>query len=152
MRDDEERAISAAFEFAAGTAAIVVAGFAAATLFPPGEPAGRALIMAIVVGVLCALFTAWRACAGIAVVAVLVFVGFLTHRYGTLTGAPAPWSYTPVFGFAVLVGRGYRRLAQVDPLDAELRELLAADHSEPPRSDRRPRSWRLPGTHEPRNS
>lgn len=150
MRDDEG-ATGAAFEFAAGTAAIIVGGFAAATLFHPAEPAGRALVMAVVVGVLCVLFTDWRACAGIAVIAVLVFVGFLTHQYGTLTGAPTPWSYSPVFGFAMLVGRGYRRLTRAEPLDAELRELLAADQSEPPRFDRQPRSWRFPGTREFRN-
>jgi hypothetical protein len=56
---------TAAFEFAAGTAAIVVGGFAAAMLFHPAEPAGRALVMAVVVGVLCVRFTDWRACAGV---------------------------------------------------------------------------------------
>lgn len=111
MRHNDDDAINATFETVAGTAALIVTAFAAAVMFPAAEPAARVLVVAVTVGVLSARFTDWRACAGVAVIAALVFVGFLAHQYGVLTGEPTPWSFTPLIGFAALLGRGYRRLA-----------------------------------------
>jgi hypothetical protein len=92
----------------AGTAAVIVAGFAAAMMFPIGQPLGRVLVVAVAAGLISVPATDWRAGAAVTVLAILVFVGFLTHRYGTLTGDPAPWSCTPVIGFAALAGRAAR--------------------------------------------
>jgi hypothetical protein len=113
VRDNEDGTLNATFELVAGTAAIVVMAFAAAAMFSLGQPAGRVVIMAVAVGVLSALFTDWRAVAGIAVVASLVFVGFLTHQDAVLTGDPAPWFFTPLIGLAALLGSGYHRMTQI---------------------------------------
>ena len=114
-RDDEDGTVNATFELVAGTAAVVVAGFAAVALLPAPGPFGRLAVLAVAVGLVAAVATDWRAAAGVAAVAALVFVGFLTHRYGVLTGDPAPWSCTPLLGFATVLGRGYRRLTHAVP-------------------------------------
>lgn len=131
MRDDEDGSVNATFELVAGTAAVVVAGFAAVALLPAPGPAGRIVVMAIVVGLVAAVCTDWCAAAGVAAVAALVFVGFLTHRYGVLTGDPTPWSFTPLLGFAMVLGRGYRRLSHAVP---KLRPQGSDESSEPPRT------------------
>jgi hypothetical protein len=116
VRDDQDGTGNATFELVAGTAAaVVVAGFAAAALFPAPGPAGRVVVMAVAVGLCAAVATDWRAAAGVAVLAALVFVGFLTHRYGVLTGDPSPWSRTPLLGLATVLGRGYRGLTHATP-------------------------------------
>jgi hypothetical protein len=115
VRDREDSKENAAFELVAGTAAVIVAGFVAAELFPGAEPAGRVVVMALAVGLFAALTTDRRASAGVAVIAALVFVGFLTHKYAVLTGDPAPWPFTPLIGLAALLGRGYHRLTQAGP-------------------------------------
>jgi hypothetical protein len=115
VRDDEDGQVNATFELVAGTAAVIVSGFVAAALFPGAEPAGRVVVMAVAVGLFAALTTDWRAGAGVAVIAALVFVGFLTHKYAVLTGDPTPWSFTPLIGLAALLGRGYHRLTQARP-------------------------------------
>jgi hypothetical protein len=120
VRDNQDDNVNAIFELAAGTAVVVVAGFVAAVMVPATEPAGRVAVMAVAVGVIAAACTDWRAGAGSAVTATLVFVGFLTHRYGVLTGDPAPWSFTPTIVLATLLGRGLRRL---------IRASGARDHS-----------------------
>ena len=107
----EDSKLVAARELAAGIAGIVVAGFAASVLFPSTSPAGRVLIMSVVCGVLVALFTDWRARAGVTVGAVVVFVGFGAPDSGAMTTDGAPWSYTPSFALAVLLGCGLRRIA-----------------------------------------
>jgi hypothetical protein len=116
VRDDEDGTVNTTFELVAGTVAVVVAGFVAVALFPAPGLAGRLVVTAITVGLFAAMATDWRAAAGVAVLAALVFVGFLTHRYGVLTGDPMPWSVTPLLGFAMLLGRGYRRLAHAVPM------------------------------------
>jgi hypothetical protein len=115
VRDDEDGTENAAFELVAGTAAVIVAGFVAAVLFPGAEPAGRVVVMALAVGLFAALTTDWRASVGVAVIAALLFVGFLTHKYAVLTGDPAPWSFAPLIGLATLLGRGCHRLTQPAP-------------------------------------
>lgn len=128
MRYNDDATVNASFEVAAGTAAITVAGFAAAVLFPPAEPAGRVLVVAITVGVLSVVFSNWRACLTVAVIAALVFVGFLAHQYGVLTGDATAWSFTALIGFAVLIGRGYRRMMHSPTHDPTPADLLTDDH------------------------
>lgn len=107
---DDERESTAAFELAAGGVAVVAAAFAAAAAFGPREPIGRVLIMGVAAGLLAVLVREWRAVAGVAAIAALVYVGFLAHRAGQLSGDPTPWPYTLVIGLAALLGRGWRRV------------------------------------------
>ncbi|MFD0522199.1 hypothetical protein [Paractinoplanes durhamensis] len=111
---DEERDSTAAFEFAAGAAAVIAAAFIAAAAFGWAEPAARVLTMAVAAGLVAAVLTDWRARAAVAALAALIFVGFLAHRFGQLSGDPAPWRYTPVIGLAALLGgsRGWLRAAR----------------------------------------
>ena len=115
---------TAAFGLAGGCAVVVVAALAAAAFMPPGHVGARLLVMAVTVGVLAAVLTDWRASAGVAVVAALIFVGFLVHRDGDLTGGTSAWPYTIMIGLAALAGRGLRwrrraadREADVIPAD-----------------------------------
>jgi hypothetical protein len=94
----------------AGSAMVVVAGFAAGVLFPTAEPVGRVLVMALATGVLAALVTDWRACLGVLVTSMLVFGGVLVPGFGGNAGGPAPWSYTPLLVFATMLGFGFRRI------------------------------------------
>jgi hypothetical protein len=105
---DLERDSGAPFELAAGCVAVVAVAFAAAALFGPAEQTDRAVVMAIGAGVLAAMLRDWRALAGVTVIAALVFVGFLAHQAGQLTGDPAAWRNTLIIGFAALLGRGPR--------------------------------------------
>jgi hypothetical protein len=104
----EEQNSGAPFELAAGCVAVVVAAFVAAAAFGPAEPVDRAVVMAIAVALLATVLRDWRACAGVTVLAALVFVGFLAHQAGQLTGDPTPWRYTLILGSAALLGRGPR--------------------------------------------
>jgi hypothetical protein len=70
--------------------------------------------MAAVVGVVAAVLTDWRACAGAAVLAALIYVGFLVHRDGVLTGDAAAWPYTIMIGLAAVLGRGARWLRRAE--------------------------------------
>ncbi len=93
------------FELAAGCGAVVVGAFVAAVAFGPAEHVDRAAVMAITVAGLAVVLRDWRTSAGVTVLGALVFVGFLTHQAGVLTGDPAPWRYTLILGFAALLGR-----------------------------------------------
>jgi hypothetical protein len=108
--DNEEWGLSAAFDPLVGWAGVIVAAFAAAILFRPAEQVDRAVVMAIGVAVLAAALRDWRVTAGITVLAALVFVGFLAHRAGQLTGDPAPWRYTLFIGAAAVAGRSGRAI------------------------------------------
>jgi hypothetical protein len=110
---DGEWDAGAAFELAAGCVAVVAAAFLAAAAFGPAEQADRAVLMAICAGGLAAVLRDWRALAGVTVIAALLFVGFLAHQAGQLTGDPAPWRYTLIIGFAALLGRGQRWIRAV---------------------------------------
>jgi len=107
---DDEWGLSAAFDLAIGWGGVVVAAFSAAILFKAAEEVDRAVVMAIGVAVLAAVMRDWRATAGITVLAALVFVGFLVHQAGQLTGNPAPWRYTLIIGAAAAFGRAARAL------------------------------------------
>jgi hypothetical protein len=87
---------------------VVIVALATAALVAPGDLAGRAVAMAVAGGVLAAVLVDWRASAGVAVVAALIFVGFLVHRDGELTGSATGWPYTAVIGIALVLGRGGR--------------------------------------------
>jgi hypothetical protein len=102
---DEQWGPGAALDLAVGWAGVVVAAFTAAILFGPADLVARAVVMAIGAAVLAAVLRDWRSAAGITVLAALVFVGFLAHRAGQLTGDPAPWRYTLVIGVAAVLGR-----------------------------------------------
>jgi hypothetical protein len=73
------------------------------------ERGARAQVFGIVVGVSAAVIRDWRHSAGVAVFGVLVFVGFLAHRYGDLTGDASAWRYTVLIAFAACLGRTVRR-------------------------------------------
>jgi MFS family permease len=103
---DQERDSGAAFELAVGCVAVVVAAFTAAALFSPAEQVARAAVVAVGVAGLAVVLRDWRAWAGGTVFAALVFVGFLAHQAGQLTGDAAPWRYTLIIGFGALLGRG----------------------------------------------
>jgi hypothetical protein len=105
---DEDRNAAAGFELAAGCVAVVGAAFTAAAVFGPAQWSARVLLMAVAAGLVAAVVKDWRASAGVALIAALLFVGFLTHRAGRLTGDPAPWPDTLVIGLAALLGRAVR--------------------------------------------
>jgi hypothetical protein len=107
---DDEWGLGTAFDLVTGWAGVVVAAFTAAILFRPAEQADRAVVMAIGAAVLAAMMRDWRATAGITVLAALVFVGFLAHQAGELTGDPAPWRYTLIIGVAAIFGRAGRAI------------------------------------------
>jgi hypothetical protein len=67
---------------------------AAAVFLGPHELGARALVIAIVVGGATATVRDRRSCAGVAVFGALVYVGFLAHRDGDLTGDASAWAYT----------------------------------------------------------
>jgi hypothetical protein len=133
---DDERDSGAAFELAAGCAAVVVAAFAAVAAFGPAEPAARAVVLAVAVGVLAAVLRDGRALAGVTVIAALVFVGFLAHRAGQLTGDPAAWRYTLILGGAALLGRSRQWLRAARLVAA--RTPMPAARPAARRSDRSP--------------
>ena len=109
---DETATVAVTRQVIAGSAMVVVAGFAAAVLFPT-EPVGRVLVMALATGVLAALVTDWRACLSVLVTSMLVFGGVLVPGSGVNVGGPIPWSYTPLLILATTLGIGYRRM--IDP-------------------------------------
>ncbi|MEU4160490.1 hypothetical protein [Actinoplanes sp. NPDC026670] len=73
----------------------------------------RLLVMAVVVGALAATITDWRAVVAVTVFAALVYVGFLTHMYGDLTGS-AGWPNTIALAFAAFLGRGQRWIRAIN--------------------------------------
>jgi hypothetical protein len=93
-----------AFGLFGGCAAIVGAAFAAAVMFSPGETVARLVVMSLAMAGVTALTRDWRASAGAAVLAVLVFVGFLVDRAGVLTGDPGAWVFAAVIPVAALAG------------------------------------------------
>jgi hypothetical protein len=110
MPADDDVREGAPFELAATMAGLVLAALAAAALFPGADPIARVLWMAVAAGLLAAWVGDGRVAVAVAVAAALLFVGFLTHRYGDLLGDLTPWSYAPVIGSAVLLGRAGRRV------------------------------------------
>jgi hypothetical protein len=113
--EDDEAFPQAAAGLAAGCVAVVAVGFIAAGAFPAHDLMARAVALALVAGVAAALIDAWWSAAGVAVFAALVFVGFLAHRYGVLTGGPSAWPDTAVIASAALAGHAARRARAVLP-------------------------------------
>ena len=107
-RSEQDPASSAAFGLAGGCAVVIAAALAAAAMFAPAELGARLLVVAAAAGVLARFLIDWRACAGVTVFAALVFVGFLAHQAGDLTGDLTPWPYTIAIGLAAVLGRGQR--------------------------------------------
>ncbi|MEV6348324.1 hypothetical protein [Actinoplanes sp. NPDC051851] len=101
---------AAAFGLAGGSTAVVLAALAAAAVFAPTEREARLLVMATVSGVLARYLTDWQTSLAVTILAALIFIGFLTHRSGILTGDLTPWPHTAVIALATLLGRGYRRI------------------------------------------
>ncbi|MGK5738041.1 hypothetical protein [Micromonospora sp. URMC 103] len=96
---------------ATGAVLVVGATLLAAALFPPGDLPARVTVVAIGVGGYAALVPGLRALAGVTLLAVGCFVGFLVNRFGELTGASGEaWAYTPALVFAGALGAAYRRL------------------------------------------
>ena len=89
---------------------VVIAGFAAIVLFPPDEPPGRIVVLAVACGIVASTLTDWRSATGLILVAGFTFVVFLAGRSEGQPDPPAPVSYTPLIGLAVLLGQGYRSL------------------------------------------
>jgi hypothetical protein len=98
-------------ELVAGVAGVVVAGLLTVVVFPSGERAGRVLIMAVACGVTGALVRGWRVGVAVAAFAGFVFIGVIGNE-PAMVGGPRPWSYLPILGLAVMLGRGYRSLRQ----------------------------------------
>ena len=89
---------------------VVIAGFAAIVLFPPDQPPGRIVVLAVACGIVAAALTDWRSATGLILAAGFVFVVFLASQPDGQPDPPAPVSYTPLIGLAVLLGQGYRSL------------------------------------------
>ena len=96
-------------EVAAGTAAIVVAGSALAAVSTPDHAAERALFVAALVGVICAVVRRWRSRLLITLAAVVMFAEFLGRGPGE-----DHWPYTPLFILSAALGAGYRVIVR-DP-------------------------------------
>ncbi|WP_127508308.1 hypothetical protein [Actinoplanes solisilvae] len=92
---------------------VIVTGWAVMVLTP--EPVRRALLIALTVGVVSALCSDWMAKIAVTVFATLAFVLYVGHAAET----PRPWEFMPLFGFAALIGAGYRRLAQESRVERE---------------------------------
>ncbi|MEV4628230.1 hypothetical protein AB0J90_18330 [Micromonospora sp. NPDC049523] len=93
----------------AGWAVVVAAAVVVALLVPADALPLRVLVLAAVVGVYAAVVPDTRATLGTALIAVLVFTGFLAAGYGALgfrAGDIA--SYTALIGFATVLGLGQR--------------------------------------------
>lgn len=98
-------------EVIAGIGGVTLAAFATAALCPAGEPAPRALVMAVACGILTTLLTDWRA------IGVVVTACVLTYGFVLTGGAPAAlraWQFTPIFLVAVTLGVGNRLLRAAD--------------------------------------
>lgn len=111
MRRIEDRTAVLIRELCAGGAALVVTAFVAPVISAGPNPAGRALIMAVVTGMIAALVSDWRARIGVAAASVVIFIAFLAASAGATTGGTPSWSFTPVFVLAAGLGSGYRLLA-----------------------------------------
>ena len=112
---DADNGLLGAFDLAGGCAATVVGALFAAAMVAPGHLGTRAMIMAITVCAVAAVLTDGKSSAGVAVLAALIFVGFLVHHDGDLTGSTAAWPYTLIIGLAALLGRGTRLIRVARP-------------------------------------
>lgn len=91
-----------------GNHLIAVAAAVSAVLYPGTEPAGRALITAVIAGVVAARVRHWLAAAVTAVAATLTLPLFLAED----ATAVMKWGFSPLFVLALVLGRGFRFLAR----------------------------------------
>ena len=103
--DAEDRRTVVLRECAAATSAVIVTGCAATVVTP--DAYRRALILAVVCTVVSALCSDWAARVTTAVSGSLAFMLWLGYPQ-----LAAPWEGIPLFGFAVLLGTGYRRITR----------------------------------------
>src|SRR6185295_3914963 len=101
-----ETSLLQACALAMGCVAVVAAAEAAAAFLGPHELGARALVIALVVGVSTATAPRLRDGAGVALFGALVYVGFLVHRDGVLTGDASAWRYTAILIRVVNAHRG----------------------------------------------
>ncbi|MEV0136733.1 hypothetical protein AB0H83_50950 [Dactylosporangium sp. NPDC050688] len=95
---------------AGGCAAVVTTTVVAGALFPDGETAARAAVMAVTIGVYASKVADLRAVLGVTGVAALLFVGFLVNDLGELALRDGTWPYLVPLGLAAVLGCGRRRL------------------------------------------
>ncbi|MEU4244659.1 hypothetical protein [Actinoplanes sp. NPDC026619] len=105
----EERRVVIGREVAAGVVLIVVAEFLGAAL-STGH-AGDALLVAVACGLAAALATDWVSWVCVGVLAAVILVAFASYRFGT-----SSWPYTPIIGFAVMTGAGFRTLRRLESM------------------------------------
>lgn len=105
----DETTLPQAYAPAAGCAAVVVAAFTAAAFLGPQDEAARALVVGAAAAVCVAATRNRRHGAGVAAFGMLVFVGFLAHRDGDLTGDPSAWRYAALIALLAVLGRLARR-------------------------------------------
>jgi hypothetical protein len=98
-------------EMVAGAGGVTLAAFATAALCPAGEPAPRALTMAVACAILTALLTHWRSVGVVVTASVLAYGLVLTEN---VPAAQHPWEFTPIFVVAAILGVGNRLLRAAD--------------------------------------
>jgi hypothetical protein len=108
MPERGETSVAQACGLLAGCVAVVGAACAAALCFGPHDMVPRALLVGVAVGWSSALVRDWRHRAGTALFGALVFVGFLAHRDGDLTGGASAWSYTALIVLLAVLGHAAR--------------------------------------------
>jgi hypothetical protein len=108
--DEDDVMLRAAGGLLAGCGAVIAVGMIVAGTLPAHDLMARAVLLASVAGAAAAMIERWWAAAGVTVFAALVFVGFLAHRYGVLTGDPSAWPDSAVIASAALLGQAGRRL------------------------------------------
>jgi hypothetical protein len=94
---------------AVGCAAVVLSAILAAAVYPPNVVEGRAVIMAVVVGVYAAKVAEMRVVLGVVGASMLLFAWFLVNGFGEFTtpGLGAA-GYLFLIAFAAMLGRGHR--------------------------------------------
>ncbi|WP_431895929.1 hypothetical protein [Micromonospora haikouensis] len=92
---------------------MVAAALLAAAVFPPTEPPGRMLVMAVAAGVVASTVADLRAVAAVTALGMATYVGFLANQFGDLTATADAWAYAVVIGFAAALGSGYRYMRSI---------------------------------------
>jgi predicted membrane-bound mannosyltransferase len=81
----------------------------AAVVYPPNAAAGRAVIMAVVVGVYAAKVAETRVVLGVVGVSMPLFAWLLVNGFGGFTGSGLnALGYLFLIAFAAVLGRGHR--------------------------------------------
>lgn len=99
---------------AGGCAAAVGAALVAGALFPGSDTAARAAVMSVMIGVFAATVADLVAVLAVAVVAALLFVGFLVNESGVLALPGDTWRDLVPLGAAAVLGCAWRRIGGGD--------------------------------------